>query len=131
MIKRVNIHADDIPVHSNPIPAAAMIGGVIATSPVGGMDVKTGKYLANREEQIALAFRHFGRILELAGAVPGDVLKMTLYFADRNDRPIANKHWLELFPDAHSRPARQALITELPVGCYLHIDALIVKSTSS
>ncbi|MGE3247644.1 MAG: RidA family protein [Beijerinckiaceae bacterium] len=127
MSKRINIHADDIPAHVNPIPAAAMIGNVMVTSAVAGIDVATGKYLKDKEEQIALAFRHLRRVLELAHLTPDDVVRLTLYFADRNDRPIANKHWLELFPDEHSRPARLALISELPDSCALQIDCMAVK----
>jgi len=128
MSKRSNIHAADIPAHVNPIPAAAMIGGVLATSAVAGLDVETGRYPQDKDRQIALAFRHLRRVLEEAGLTPDDVLKLTLYFADRNDRPIANKYWLEMFPDEHSRPARHALISELPEGCALQIDALAVRS---
>lgn len=128
MSKRINIHADDIPAHANPIPAAAMVGNVLVTSAVAGIDVATGKYLADKEAQFALAFRHLRRVLELAGLTPDDVVRLTLYFHDRNDRPIANKYWLEMFPDEHSRPARLALISELPDGCLLQIDCMAVKS---
>ncbi len=128
MGKRINIHADDLPAHVNPIPPAAMIGNILVTSAVSGQDAKTGQYLPDKTEQIALAFHHLRRVLELAGLTPGDVIRLTLYFADRNDRPIANKHWLELFPDEHSRPARLALISELPEGCVLQIDCMAVKS---
>lgn len=128
MGKRINFHSGDLPSHVNPIPPAAMIGNILVTSAMSGQDAETGQYVADKGEQIALAFRHLRRVLELAGLTPDDVLRLTLYFADRNDRPIANKHWLEMFPDEHSRPSRLALISELPEGCVLQIDCMAVKT---
>jgi 2-iminobutanoate/2-iminopropanoate deaminase len=127
MGKRRNIHSDDIPSHVNPIPPATIIGNLLVTSPIGGIDPKTKTFPVDKDEQIGLAFRHLRRILELADFSLDDVAKLTLYFADQKDRSIANKHWLEMFPDEHSRPARQALEGALPEGCYLHIDCMAMK----
>lgn len=128
MSKRRNIHADDIPSHVNPIPPATIIGNMLVTSPIGGIDPVTKTFPADKDEQIGLAFKHLRRILELADFSLDDVAKLTLYFADQKDRSYANKHWLEMFPDEHSRPARQALEGVLPKGCYLHIDCLAMKA---
>ena len=128
MSKRRNIHADDIPAHVNPIPAATVVGNLLMTSAISGMDVETKTFSEDKDKQIGMAFRHLRRILELADFSTDDVAKLTLYFADQKDRSIANKHWLEMFPDEHSRPARQALEGTLPPGCILHIDCVAMKS---
>ena len=128
MSKRRNIHADDIPAHANPIPAATVVGNLLMTSAIGGIDVATNTFPKDKDEQIGLAFRHLRRILELADFSLDDVVKLTLYFADQKDRSYANKYWLEMFPDEHSRPARQALQGVLPEGCYLHIDCVAMKT---
>ena len=128
MSKRLNIHADDIPAHVNPIPAATVIGNLLMTSAISGMNVETNTFPKDKDEQIGMAFRHLKRILELADFSLDDVAKLTLYFADQKDRSFANKHWLEMFPDEHSRPARQALEGTLPEGCYVHIDCVAMKA---
>ncbi|MCC2097220.1 MAG: RidA family protein [Hyphomicrobiales bacterium] len=127
MSKRINIHADDIPAHANPIPAATVIGNLLVTSAISGMDVETSTFSPDKDAQMGMAFRHLRRILELADFSLDDVAKLTLYFADPADRSFANRHWLDMFPDEHSRPARQALKGELPKGCFLHIDCIAMK----
>ena len=34
---------------------------------------------------------------------------MTVWITDRALRPILNKHWVEMFPDTNSRPARHTV----------------------
>ena len=124
-----SISPDSVPHHKNPIPAAALQGGVLASSSIMGINPSTGGFPATVEEQFALAFAHFEAILAHAGAKPQDVLKMDLHFADKADRPLANQHWLRLYPDPDRRPARHAHQSNLPAGCRLRIEFLAVKSS--
>jgi enamine deaminase RidA (YjgF/YER057c/UK114 family) len=45
--------------------------------------------------------------METAGGTPDDIVKMTVWITDRALRPILNKHWIGMFPDPHSRPAKR------------------------
>jgi len=40
---------------------------------------------------------------------PDDIIKMTVWITDRSLREIMNRHWVAMFPDPHSRPARHTL----------------------
>ena len=120
------IHADGVPQHSNPIPNAAAHHGFVASSAVMGIDPETGKYPEDKARQVALAFDHLRKVMEAAAVDPQDVIKLTLYFADKADRPLVNPHWLALWPDEPARPARHALTGDLPPGCILQVEFLAV-----
>ena len=49
------------------------------------------------------------RSINVVGGTPDDILKMTVWITDRALRPILNKHWVAMFPDPRSRPARHTL----------------------
>jgi enamine deaminase RidA (YjgF/YER057c/UK114 family) len=54
-------------------------------------------------EQARLAFTHIGRVLEAAGASFADVLKVTVFLTDIDDRPKINPVRREFFGE--HRPA--------------------------
>jgi len=54
-------------------------------------------------------FENVRRVIGAAGGSPEDIVKMTVWITDRALRPILNKHWIEMFPDANSRPARHTV----------------------
>ena len=117
------IYADKAAQHENPVPNAAMHGGLLITSGVLGKDPETGTYPADKARQVALVFDHLDAILEAAGAQRQEVVKLDLYLADKADRTLVNPHWLRLWPDPTRRPARQAHQAQLPIGCCLQIVA--------
>ena len=116
-----SIDPDDIPGHQNPIPAAAEHRGLFISSAIGGIDPATGRYPDDPGEQVAMAFAHLRRLLAAARVDLQDVVKMDLYFADKADRPLANRQWLAMYPDEAARPARHAHLEVLPDGCRLQI----------
>jgi 2-iminobutanoate/2-iminopropanoate deaminase len=95
--------------HDNPLPAASRIGPFLVSSGVAGKDPATGKVAEGIEAQCGHMFANVRKILELAGGTPEDVLKVTVWLKDRSNRAAVNRHWLEMFPDEHSRPARHTL----------------------
>ena len=105
MGRRVSIEVPGL-AHDNPIPAACRVGPFLMTSGVSGKDPQTGKFPEGIEAQCAQMFATIRKILELAGATPEDVLKITVWLQDRSQRPYVNKEWVAMFPDPHSRPAR-------------------------
>ena len=119
MVKSVN--PKNIPEHENPIPAAAIHRGLLISSAISGKSKENGKYLLEKSAQIALAFDYLKKIIFDAGGSTQDIVKVDLYFADKNDRHLVNPHWLSLFPSKADRPARQAHEAELPDGCYLQV----------
>jgi enamine deaminase RidA (YjgF/YER057c/UK114 family) len=105
MSKRVSF---DLPglEHTNPIPSACRVGPVLMTSGISGADPRSGKFPQGIEAQCAQMFANIRTILEVGGATPEDVVKLTVWLKDRSQRPQVNKEWLTMFPDPHSRPAR-------------------------
>ena len=58
-----------------------------------------------------------GLFVEAAGGSTADVVKVTVWMKDRSQRPALNVPWLEMFPDAATRPARHAIhAPELDMG---------------
>lgn len=112
--------------HKNPIPAASRIGNVVASGIIYGLDVSTGKPAAGLEEQARLMFHHLKAIVEEAGGRVEDILKLNLWMVDRSKREAVNAEWLKMFPDAASRPARQAMQAELGPGILVQCDFLAV-----
>ncbi len=95
--------------HVNPIPSASRRGPFVVSGAISGTDPATGKVPADLDEQCRLMFANVRRVMEAAGGTSDDILKMTVWITDRALRPILNKHWVEIFPDPHSRPARHTL----------------------
>lgn len=111
--------------HGNqPIPAASRVGPLIMTGGVHGIDPSTGKLAEKLEDQVRLMFENLGRILQEAGGSFADVAKVTVFVKDPNARLLVNEHWIRVFPDANSRPARHTLQYEhLPAGMFVQCDA--------
>ncbi|HLM49278.1 MAG TPA: RidA family protein [Solirubrobacteraceae bacterium] len=95
------------------------VSGIVAVDAegalVGGSDV-----VAQAEQVFAL----LGRVLAAAGAAPGDVVKVTLYLLDKDDRPRINPVRQRFFGTA--RPASTLVeVSGLAVaGARLEVDAV-------
>lgn len=122
--RQQSIEVDNIG-HQAPIPVASRVGNVLATSAIGGRDLKTGKLPPDADGQARNAFESLKVILAKGGMGLGDVVKITCFVTDDSFRESLNKYWNECFPDPHKRPARHTLVMPLR-GVLLQIDALAV-----
>jgi 2-iminobutanoate/2-iminopropanoate deaminase len=95
--------------HQNPIPAACRKGPFVVSGAISGADPTTGKVPADLDAQCRQMFENVRRLVAAAGGGPADIVKMTVWIADRALRPTLNKYWVEMFPDPHSRPARHTV----------------------
>ena len=79
-------------------------------------------------EQARQVFRNIGAVLEAAGAGFGDVVKVTLYLTDVDDRPLINPVRQEVFGE--TRPASTLIeVSRLAVpGAKLEVEAVAVLS---
>jgi len=102
------------------------IGNILMTSAIMGHDPTTGGFPKDKETQIRFAFDSLKATLLEAGATPTDIIKLDLFFIDKNDRVLVNPYWLEMFPDPASRPTRHSQIAILGVGCCIQISATAV-----
>lgn len=126
MPKRQTISAPDIPEHRNPIPAATRIGNLVFSSAVGGEDPGSHELPEDSESQIANVFRTIRAIMREAGGSVDDIGKLSVYLADMEDRKLVNPHWLEMFPDASSRPVRHTTAKKLPPGRRIQVEFVAV-----
>ena len=103
--------------HKNPIPAACRVGPLVESGSVLGTDPATGQIAEGIEAQCRHMLDNLRRIVEAAGGSTADVVKVTVWMKDRSQRPALNVPWLEMFPDAATRPARHAIhAPELDMG---------------
>jgi len=121
--KRRSIEAPGVK-HVNPIPAACRRGPFVVSGAIGGADPQTGKMPDDLDAQCRQMFDNVRRLIEAAGGTPDDIIKMTVWIADRALRPTLNKYWVEMFPDPHSRPARHTvasgdLVPPMQIQCDL------------
>lgn len=110
--------------HTNPIPAASMIGSLLVSGALTGRDPTTREMPATIDEQCANVFAHVRALMSAAGGTTDDIIKMTFRLAEYRDREALNREWLVLFPDARSRPARQVVSAELDDCALVHCDLM-------
>lgn len=115
--------------HQNPIPAASRIGQFLFSGVLTGRDAETRELPGELDAQMANVFRHVRTLLEVAGGSIDDIVKMTFWLADYRDRDALNREWLAMFPDAASRPARQAMAAQLDGGSLVQCDLVAVLAT--
>jgi enamine deaminase RidA (YjgF/YER057c/UK114 family) len=72
--------------HAAPIPVACRVGNTLATSAIGGRDLKTGKLPPDGDTQARNAFESLKVILAKGGMGLGDVIKITCFVTDDNPR---------------------------------------------
>ncbi|MBL6855408.1 MAG: RidA family protein [Rhodobacteraceae bacterium] len=124
MVKAID--PNDIPPHKNPIPAAAIHGGILISSVISGKSFVTDAYSKDKKEQISLVFEYIEKIIFEAGGSVQDIIKMDLYFRDKTDRSLVNPEWEKMFPNPKKRPARHAQIGDLPENCCLQVTITAV-----
>jgi 2-iminobutanoate/2-iminopropanoate deaminase len=113
--------------HVNPIPSACRRGPFVVSGAISGADPETGQVPADLDGQCRAMFANVRRVIEAAGGTPEDIVKMNVWITDRALRPILNKHWVEMFPDPHSRPARHTMTAhDLVAPMQIQCDLLAV-----
>lgn len=112
--------------HANPIPNACRIGNLVMSGVILGRDPITRLMPEGIALQCSNMFAHVKATVEAAGGMTDDIIKMTVWLADRSQRDPLNVEWLKMFPDESSRPARHALAAELDGGALVQCDFVAV-----
>lgn len=128
MSRRVSIEVPELGHGQNPIPVATMIGNLLFTGGISGVDVSAGRLPEDAEAQCAHMFTNVRRVLDAAGATPEDVAKMTVFARDRSLREVLNREWVKMFPDPHSRPVRHLLVADLQPPMLVQCEIIAVLS---
>jgi enamine deaminase RidA (YjgF/YER057c/UK114 family) len=112
--------------HRAPIPQACVVGNLLVSGGISPVDPETGSVPDDTEGQVAVAFANVRRVLAAAGGTADDVVKCTVFVQDKAIRPVVDKHWVEMFPDEASRPARHMLRTDLRADTQLQLEVMAV-----
>jgi 2-iminobutanoate/2-iminopropanoate deaminase len=109
------------------IPFGVKMGNMLFSSATFGADPATGQYAATAEEQAEQAFRNTRTLLDKAGFTTDDVAHMFVWYRDHQYRNAVNKPFVEMFPDQNGRPARHAVVTDIPGNALLQIEIIAIK----
>jgi 2-iminobutanoate/2-iminopropanoate deaminase len=121
---RRSIHLGEI-AHQSPIPNASRIGNIIVSGLIRGFDPATSQLAATLEAQCEYMFLHMRRTVEAGGATVDDIIKVTVWVKELQ-RELVNEHWVRMFPDPASRPARQIMEVPMEAGVLIQCDFMAV-----
>jgi 2-iminobutanoate/2-iminopropanoate deaminase len=125
-MRQKSIEIEGLHHRTAPIPMACRVGPILATSGVMGTDAATGKMPADVDGQALHCFRNLELTLKAGGLDLGDVVKLTVFVTDDNNRQAVNKYWTQCYPDPNKRPARHTLVMPLRGGMLVQLEALAV-----
>ena len=109
-----------------PIPQASVVGNLLVSGGIPPVDAAAGGIPDDVESQVAAAFANAVRVVGAAGGAIADIVKVTVFTPDRAIRPIVDKSWLALFPDAESRPARHTVRADLAPPMLIQLEVMAV-----
>jgi 2-iminobutanoate/2-iminopropanoate deaminase len=112
--------------HSVPIPFGTRVGNMLFSSGIMGVDRATGHLAEGLAAQIRCAFANMQTLLEKAGGALGDVGHVRVLVTEETSRAAVNEEWLRAFPDAHDRPARHTVVSELRGGMLVQLEIVAV-----
>jgi len=106
-----------------PYSQAVLADGILYTSGQIALTPDGELIEGDAAEQTRQVLANLSAVLEAAGAVPGDVLKTTIFLADMADFEIVNGIYAEFFGD--HRPARSTVaVKTLPKSVKVEIDCI-------
>lgn len=123
---RRSIHVPGLHHGGIPIPLASVVGNILVSGGIVALDPETNSVPSAVEDQVALVFANLRRIVEAAEARLDDVVKCTVFVKDKSIRPIIDEHWVAMFPDENSRPARHTLSIDLPPSQHIQLEIMAV-----
>ena len=104
-------------------PLGLRVNDVVYANGLAGVDPVTGVPVNGIEAQMWQILAHLRQIMESAGGSLDGVVRCAAYVTNMEDRETIYGPWENLFPDAADRPGLKALITPLPEGHLVHLDA--------
>lgn len=109
------------------IPFGTKIGNLLFSGATFGADPKTGKMGETPERQAELAFQNTYTLLERAGFSTDDVAHMFVWYKDHKYREVVNKPFVEMFPNQNDRPARHAVVADLPGDLLIQLEIIALR----
>ncbi len=115
------------PTPRGPYSHAVRAGDFVYVSGVGPLDPATNEFtFGDIRHETRVVLQNIQSILEGCGASMADVVKCSVFLADRNDFSAMNEVYGEFFGQA--KPARTTVQVVLPVeGMKVEIDCVVYK----
>ena len=112
------------PAPRGPYSHAVRAGDFIYVSGMGPLDPKSNEFsFGTIQHETRLVLENIRSILEACGSSMGDVVKCSVFLADRNDFQSMNEVYAEFFGEA--KPARTTVEVVLPApGMKVEIDCV-------
>jgi 2-iminobutanoate/2-iminopropanoate deaminase len=112
--------------HKNPIPNVSRIGNILVSGLILGVNPATGAVATTIEEQCTHMFVHMKAIVETGGGSTDDIIKVTVYLKDRNERTAVNAAWIKMFSDPQTRPERHAKQAHMEGASLVRCDFMAI-----
>ena len=92
----------------SPVPEGIKVGNLIFSSllSASSTDVASG---GGPDADAELLFRRIRSLVEAGGGAVEDIVDLSAYVIDDEDRKAINKQWVTIFPDPADRPSRHIL----------------------
>jgi 2-iminobutanoate/2-iminopropanoate deaminase len=113
-MKRKSIVVDGLHHGGQPIPVASVVGNILVSGGVFGMDPENGKIPEDIQSQCKIMFQNVERIMKAAAGSLDNIVRFTVFLNDKANRIVVNDEWIKYFPDEMSRPSRMTVNRELP-----------------
>lgn len=115
--------------HVAPVPTAARVGPLIASSAIGGQQVGSAQS-SDLSTQVDRVFDGVRRAVAGAGCTADDIVQMTFTVGERSAKRLIDVRWCEMFPDEDERPARHVVVGSLPEGLLVQVQFLAYRSNT-
>lgn len=110
-----------------PFSQAVIVGNLVYSSGIGGLELETGKVVSDDvEEQTVQCLENIKEVLKAAGVELKDVVKAFVYLVNMDDYARVNAIYARYMGD--HRPARCCVaVKELPANELMKIEVIAVK----
>jgi 2-iminobutanoate/2-iminopropanoate deaminase len=124
-LKKVPVLTKEAPAPSPFYSQALIAGDFVFVAGQAGRTPKTGKMPKGLEAQVRQTLENIRAILKSAGCTCKDVVKVTVWLRNIQDKPIMDSVYQEYFPK--HPPARTTLPSALHDDVLVEIDCIAIR----
>ena len=114
---RRSVYVEGLGHGDNPIPAAAVVGSLLMSGGISGVERSTGQMPDLLADELANMFDNIEAVLGTVGATVDEVVRLDVSLVAPTARGALNAEWVRRFPEEANRPARKTEVgVALPPG---------------
>lgn len=110
-----------------PWSQGAMVGALLFTSPISGVDLQTGIIPDDPQRQADLAFENLFTLLAEAGMTMDNVGHLAVWYRGHEHRRYLPAPWGRSFPDPDDRPVRHSMVKDFEGPAAIQLEAIAVE----